>query len=297
LAEQPATPRQSAPPDPLGFIGLGLLGIELARRARIAGFEIVGYDIDDRAGGHLAALGQRAGSASEVADKCSCLILTLPDSDISTRVVEELLPALHRGSVILDATTGDPDRMAEMGKTLSRSGVQYLDTTILGSSADVALGLGLLMVGGEERDFNRCRPVLEALAGRIFHLGPCGSGARMKLVVNLVLGLNRAALAEGLVFARATGVDPAQALEVLQSGLAYSRIMDAKGPKMLSQDFRPVARLAQHLKDVHLMMETAGRVDQPLPLTAQHARLLTAVVERGGGDLDNSAVILAYESK
>lgn len=280
----------------LGFIGLGLLGIELARRVHAAGFEVVGYDLNDAAAQRIKPLGRRVYSAGEVAQSCSHLVLTLPDADVSKQVVEELKPALRRGTFILDVTTGDPEEMGRLGRQLARRGVRYLDTTILGSSADVAQGHGLLMAGGGRRDFADCHPLLSVLSERVFHLGPCGSGARMKLVVNLVLGLNRAALAEGLAFADAMGVDPAQALEVLQSGLAYSRIMDAKGPKMLKRDFHPVARLSQHLKDVRLMLQAAATCDQALPLTTQHEALLAAVVASGGGDLDNSAVFLAYSS-
>jgi 3-hydroxyisobutyrate dehydrogenase-like beta-hydroxyacid dehydrogenase len=117
----------------------------------------------------------------------------------------------------------------------------------------------------------------------------------MKLVVNHVMGLNRAALAEGLAFARAMGLDPSRALEVLRAGAAYSRAMDTKGPKMIRGDFTPVARLSQHLKDVRLILRAARRADLRLPLEEWNRRLLERAMDRGGGDMDNSAVILAYE--
>jgi 3-hydroxyisobutyrate dehydrogenase-like beta-hydroxyacid dehydrogenase len=202
---------------------------------------------------------------------------------------------LAPGTIILDATTGDPEEMAALGRRLARRRVRYLDTTILGSSADVAAGRAVVMAGGMRADFLSNSDLLGCFAAKQFHLGSYGSGARMKLVVNLVLGLNRAALAEGLAFAQATGVSPARALEVLRSGLAYSRVMDAKGPKMLRRDFKPVARLAQHLKDVRLIIEAARKTGLAVPLTAQHQKLLARVAARGCGNLDNSAVILAYD--
>ena len=117
----------------------------------------------------------------------------------------------------------------------------------------------------------------------------------MKLIVNLVLGLNRAALAEGLSFARSVGVSPGRALEILKSGVAYSRVMDTKGIKMLKRDFRPQARLSQHLKDVRLILSLGKRAKAKLPLSALHRKLLEQIEAAGGGDLDNSAIIEAFK--
>lgn len=113
----------------------------------------------------------------------------------------------------------------------------------------------------------------------------------MKLVTNLVLGLNRAALAEGLAFAESLGLDPAMALAVLRESMAYSRIMDTKGPKMVARNFTPEARLSQHLKDVRLIREAAARVGRSLPLSTEHQRLLELAESLGLGDHDNSAIL------
>src|SRR5436853_4410849 len=122
--------------------------------------------------------------------------------------------------------------MEALGARLAGRGVEYVDATIGGSSRLVRLGAAIVMAGGSARAFDACGDLFRAFSARAFHLGPCGSGARMKLVVNLALGLHRAVLAEALSFARASGVDPGAALEVLKSGASYSRVMDAKGEKM-----------------------------------------------------------------
>ena len=116
----------------------------------------------------------------------------------------------------------------------------------------------------------------------------------MKLVSNLVLGLNRAALAEGLVFAQAIGLDAEAALDVLMNTMAHSRIMDTKGRKMVEGDFRTQARLSQHLKDIRLILAAAAAAGQALPLSEVHSRLLEAAEAAGFGDADNSAVIRAF---
>jgi 3-hydroxyisobutyrate dehydrogenase-like beta-hydroxyacid dehydrogenase len=125
----------------------------------------------------------------------------------------------------------------------------------------------------------------------VFHVGPCGSAAKMKLISNLVLGLNRAALAEGLAFAEAIGIPPAAALPVLTGSMAYSRAMDVKGRKMIERDFSVQARLSQHLKDVRLMLRAAAKAGMTLPLSDVHRQLMERAEAAGLGDLDNSAII------
>ena len=151
------------------------------------------------------------------------------------------------------------------------------------------------MVGGPEESFDACGDLFQALARQTIHTGPCGSGAQMKLVTNLVLGLNRAVLAEGLSFAKSIGVEPRQALEVLMAGPAFSRVMETKGEKMLTRDFTPQARLTQHHKDVKLILKEAARANIELPLSKLHEVLLARLVAAGDGDLDNSAIIKAFE--
>ena len=118
----------------------------------------------------------------------------------------------------------------------------------------------------------------------------------MKLVVNLVLGLNRAALAEGIAFARAAGLDLPTTLRVLQNGAAYSRVMDAKGRKMIEGDFTPQGKLSQHLKDVRLILAEAERVGAKALLSTLHLHLLRQVEAAGYGGEDNAAVIRVYDS-
>jgi len=129
------------------------------------------------------------------------------------------------------------------------------------------------------------------LAERVLYMGPPGSGAKAKLAVNLVLGLNRAVLAEGLVFAERLGIGMPAALELFACTPAYSRAVDVKGRKMVSGDFGPEARLAQHRKDVGLMLALAGEAGQGLPFTEVHAAVLDRAIAAGDGELDNSAVI------
>lgn len=287
---------KSSSPGLLGMIGLGLLGSALAERALADGWQVRGFDLSKERRTNLERLGGEAcHSAEEVADGCNLLLFALPHDGIVREVLEALGPTLQAGTIILDATTGDADRMAALGAELARRGVTYLDATISGSSLQVRQGEALLMVGGPLQAVEQCRPLCDLLARRTIHTGPCGSGARMKLVTNLVLGLNRAALAEGLVLAGVLDLNPAHALEVLKASAAYSRAMDTKGEKMLCGNFEPQARLSQHLKDVRLMLAAAERGGQRLPLSETHRELLERAEGLGLGGLDNSAVLRAIE--
>ena len=147
------------------------------------------------------------------------------------------------------------------------------------------------MVGGDAESFAACSDIFAWIGPRTFHTGPAGTGAKMKLVTNLVLGLNRAALAEGLAFAQSIGLDLDLSLAVMRGSTAYSRIMDTKGERMIRGDFAPDARLSQHLKDVRLIVDVGRQAGLPMPLSAAHRVVLEEAEAAGYGELDNSAII------
>ncbi len=278
----------------VGIIGLGLLGSAIAERLIGGGVSVSGYDLDSlRRQEFVEAGGLPMSSSGEVLAAASTILLSLPTSDIAEQVLNAHL-AILPGKTIIDTTTGDAEQMAGFGRKLADIGAIYIDATVAGSSTQVRAGKAVVMLGGEAHACQQIQPLLSHFAHQVFHLGPCGSGARMKLVVNLVLGLNRAVLAEGLAFAARTGVDPRQALEVLKAGPAFSRVMETKGEKMLSSNFAPEARLSQHLKDVVLILAAGEAAGAYLPLSQLHASLLRMVESTGDGELDNSAIIRAF---
>jgi 3-hydroxyisobutyrate dehydrogenase-like beta-hydroxyacid dehydrogenase len=280
---------------PVGLIGVGLLGQALAHRLRAAGFEVVGFDVDSAKSAKLAGLGGRpAGSVADLARRCDPIVLAVFSTDQVEAVVEgQLLPALGEasGKVVLCASTCDPDRIAELGWRVAPRGLRLLEAPVSGASGQVSRGEGVGLIGGDPQVASAVEPVLRAMFPTYFHIGKVGDGGRAKLAVNLILGLNRLAMAEGLTFAERLGLDPAAFLEVARRSAAYSQVMDVKGAKMTRGEFTPEGRVTQHLKDVHLMLEQAERVKQRLPLLEVHADVLEACVRQGEGDLDNSAVI------
>ena len=279
----------------VGLIGVGLLGKALAERLLAAGFELRGHDIAAEAMSAFAALGgQPVERAAEVAASCQQIVLCLPNSDIVEAVVAELLPSLKAGSIVIDTTTGEPSRSRAVAARVANVNADLIDASILGSSEVTRSGEAVILAGGSEAGLRHASPLLDAISHKLHHVGPVGCGQEMKLVANLVLGLNRAVLAEGLHFARTFDLDLKVVLDVLKSGAAYSAVMDAKGEKMIDGDFAPQAKLSQHLKDVRLILNHAASVNQSLPLSEAHRRLLETAEGGGCGDLDNSAVIRAW---
>jgi 3-hydroxyisobutyrate dehydrogenase-like beta-hydroxyacid dehydrogenase len=178
---------------------------------------------------------------------------------------------------------------------LAPLGARFLEATVIGSSRMLRERDVVVLLGGEPDDADAAVPFIEPWAREFFHVGPLGSAASAKLVANLVLGLHRAVLAEGLNLAERCGLDGPAMLEMLRSGLAYSRVMDTKGRKMLESDFTPEARLRQHHKDVRLILELATRCGAQVPLSELHDRLLQRAEELGFADADNSAIIRAFQ--
>jgi 3-hydroxyisobutyrate dehydrogenase-like beta-hydroxyacid dehydrogenase len=279
----------------VGVIGVGLLGRALAHRLAGAGFGVVGFDVDPAKTATLAELGGRpAASLAELGVACDPIVLAVFTTDQVEDVVERrLLPVLGDGSgrIVLCASTCDPDRIAALAERVTVRGLRFLETPVSGSSGQVARGEGVGLIGGEARDVAEAEPVLRAVFPRYFHIGKAGDGGRAKLAINLILGLNRLALAEGLVFAERLGLDAASFLEVARASACYSQVMDVKGPRMVRRDFAPEGRVTQHLKDVRLILDQAAHRRQRLPLIEVHADVLEACVRQGEGDLDNSAVI------
>jgi 3-hydroxyisobutyrate dehydrogenase-like beta-hydroxyacid dehydrogenase len=284
---------QDANAHKVGLIGLGLIGTSLARRLLASGFAVHGFDVNPERTANLRMLGGvAAASSAEVAAACPIVVLAVFD----TAQVEDVLEAAkglqpHSGQLVLCTSTCDPDALAALAVRLTARGVRFLEVPLSGNSDQIALGNGVALLGGEAADIEQAAPVLDAIAKRRFHVGAVGAGGRAKLAVNLVGGLNRAVLAEGLAFAESLGLDPAAFLQVLKASAAYSRAMDTRGQKMVESDFTPHAWLKQSLKDFQLMKVAAERVGQQLPLAALYTGLIESCIAHGEGELDNSAVI------
>jgi 3-hydroxyisobutyrate dehydrogenase-like beta-hydroxyacid dehydrogenase len=253
---------------PVGVIGLGLLGRAIAARLSAAGFRVIGYDRSFE------------GHASEEALRARRIVLAVFDTADAEQVV-----AASSAGLYVDCTTGDPARVEALERGLAEKGVRYVEAPLSGSSDAVRRGEALMLVGG---DATGCEDLLRAISANRIPVGAAGMAARAKLATNLVLGLNRAAMAEGMAFAEALGIPRQRFLDLVRASPAASAAALAKGEKMVSGDYTPESRIRQHLKDVQTMLSSCS---MELPLTRAHARLLADAVSAGDGELDNAAII------
>lgn len=271
------------------------MGEVFARRLMDAGMAVSGFDPDPARMARLAEIGGHpAITIAELAGPARCIIVAVFSTEQVEDVIENhLLPALGDDSnkIVMVMSTCDPDRVAALAARVAPRGLRYLDAPVSGTSDQVMRGDGVALIGGDPALAAEVAPVLDALFVRRFHVGKIGDGGRAKLAVNLILGLNRLALAEGLVFAERLGLDPAAFLEVAKGSASYSQVMETKGAKMVGNDFRPEGRVKQALKDTHLMLDQAAAAGQTLLALQIHADVLAACVQAGEAELDSSAIV------
>jgi 3-hydroxyisobutyrate dehydrogenase-like beta-hydroxyacid dehydrogenase len=274
------------------------MGTAVARRLLAAGYEVSGYDPDEAKRSAASALGVKPrSSVAEVATSCPIAVLCVFDTAQVLAVVEgpggyvETAPRGEPRTVICTSTC-DPAALAGLALRVAPTHVRFVEAPVSGTSKQLERGEAVFLIGGDEAAVQECRPVLDAICPTSHYLGAAGNGGRAKLAINLILGLNRAAMAEGLVLAERLGLDPARFLEVAKHSAAYSQAMDIKGPAMVKRAYEPPqSRIDQSLKDFTLMASCAARADQPLPFAEVYIRLLRAAMERGNGGLDNAAIL------
>lgn len=279
----------------VGIVGLGLVGRALGARLRAGGLRTLGYDRSPEAMARFAqAGGETVDSLAVLGGLVRTVVLAVFDTEGVLQVVEGeggllTAPAVQR---IIDCSTGDPDRLEALSARLKSRNITFIESPLSGSSQQIATGEATALVGAEDAAWQSAQPLLALLADQCIHVGPPGMGAKAKLATNLVLGLNRAVFAEGLVFAESLGIAPQRFLDLVLATPARSDAAAVKGPLMVSGDFAPRSRIMQHLKDVRLMLESAALAGVALPFSQVHERLLEGAIDQGLGELDNAGIVL-----
>lgn len=275
--------------DPIGLVGLGLMGNAIAPRLLAHGYPLVVWNRTREKAD--AWIKQGAKWSDNPFAECQRVILCLYSSEVVAEVLGAWSPSIRPGQIVIDTTTGEPSQSRAWEERLESRGAFYLDAPISGSSQQTRDGQATVIASGRRDAFEACDDLWPVLGKRVFYVGACGNAANMKLVSNLVLGLNRAALAEGLTLAERLGIDSHQALAVLRGSAAYSQQMETKGDKMVDRDYSTQAKLSQHLKDIRLILNAAHQVGMHPALVDVHRQWLEQAETMGLGELDNSAVI------
>jgi putative dehydrogenase len=281
---------------PVGIVGLGLLGSAVAARLRAAGRDVVGHDVVAERQRALEAIGGRAAaSAAEVAETADPICIVLP----SLAAVEDVvlgvrgLAAAARGRTVVQMSTISPALTERLARECAARGVGFLDCPISGTSAMVARGDGIIFVGGDHAVYERWRPMLETILPRAIHVGVAGQAMVLKLVANLLVAVHSAAAAEALSMVERAGLDVPQALELLGSSAATSRMLEVRGPLIAKRDFPAQMKLDLFMKDLHLIREAAATLGAPVPLTDVAERLYAAAQAAGHGSEDLAVVVTA----
>lgn len=278
----------------IAVIGLGIMGLPMAKNLVAAGHDVTGYNRSPQKAQALAeAGGTPAGSVAEAVQGAEVIITMLPDSPDVQGVVEGedgVFAHATRGALWIDASTIRPDVAGELAKSAREAGLRPLDAPVSGGEQGAIDGVLSIMVGGETEDFDAARQTLEVVGKTIVHVGPSGSGQTVKAANQLIVAGNIELLAEAVVFLEAYGVDTDAALKVLGGGLAGSKVLDQKGQKMLDRDFAPGFRLALHHKDMGIVTAAAREAGVTIPLGGLVAQLVSAMVARGDGGLDHSGL-------
>lgn len=283
-----------------GVVGAGLMGSAVCGRLVEAGFAVSVFDVDPAKSAALAARGVRVAGSIAALAACPAIVLAVFNTDQVEAVIAgndgilESTPAGQPSPVVICTSTCDPDRLAALERRHAPRGLRLLEVPVSGTSRQVAAGAGVGLVGGDRATVAAVAPLLDAICPERHYLGAVGNGSRAKLAVNLILGLNRAAMAEGLVFAERLGLERQAFLGVARGSAAYSSVMETKGPLMARRQFRdPQSRVDQSLKDFHLMIEQARSAGQQLPFAEVYARMLESCVARGESGWDNAVIVEA----
>lgn len=281
----------------VGFIGLGIMGKPMAKNLIKAGHQLVIYN-DSGAADELKGEGAAgADSYKAVAEQCGIVITCLPNSPQVEEVYrgdEGLLAGAGEGALLIDMSTISPLVTKELAREASERGVKMLDAPISGGEPGAIAGELSIMVGGDEQDVERAKPVFEAM-GTPVHVGESGSGQIVKACNQIIVGIVLEGVSEALVLGSKAGVDPAKIIEAVSGGLAGTKVMDQKRAKFLEHDFDPGFRVELHHKDLGIALDTAREVGVPLPVTALVDQMLQELQAKGRGELDHSAMLSVLE--
>ncbi len=283
----------------IGFIGLGIMGKPMCKNLLKAGYELAIMDRNPAVLNEVAALGAEiVDSPKAVAEKTEIIITMLPNSPhVKDAVLGEngVIEGAKRGAIVIDMSSIAPLVSREISGKLEEIGVDMLDAPVSGGEPKAIDGTMSVMVGGKKDIFDKCYPIMDAMAGSVVYTGGIGAGNTTKLANQIIVALNIAAVAEALVLATKAGVEPELVFQAIRGGLAGSTVLDAKAPLMLDRKFEPGFRIDLHIKDLANVLETSHEINVSLPLTASVMEIMQALKADDMGDLDHGSLVRYYE--
>ncbi len=283
----------------VGLIGLGIMGRPMGRNLLKAGYPLVVLDHKQSAIDELVAEGATAAPTPRgVAEATDVLLTMLPDGpDVETVYAgpDGAFEALRPGWLAIDLSSISPGVSRRLAATAAAAGAEMLDAPVSGGDKGAIAGTLSIMVGGSDAGFERALPILQAMGKTIVHCGPAGSGQVVKCANQVVVGVVIEAVSEALVLGAKAGVDPRRIVEVLQGGLASTKVLELRGQNFLGGTFDPGFRIRLHLKDLKNALELARETGVVLPATVEVEQLMQAARVAGREDFDHSGLITVLE--
>ena len=279
----------------IGFIGLGIMGKPMSIHLLKAGHQVIVLKSSGAADALLAEGAQLAGTPKEVAEQSDVVITCLPDSPEVESIVfgsDGVLAGLSAGDLFIDMSTIAPATALKIFNAMAEVNVDALDAPVSGGEGGAKSAALSIMVGGSQAAYDRALPIFEKMGKNIVRIGDAGSGQVTKACNQVVVGLTIQAIAEALNLAKKAGVDVAKVREALMGGFAQSRILDVHGQRFLDNNFAPGFKINLHRKDMNIALQTGRDLSVPLPGSALVATQMDALLAKGDGEVDHSALAL-----
>ena len=281
----------------IGFIGLGNMGLPMARRLlEKSGCPVYGFDIVSAALEKLAAAGgMPEPDSTALLEKSDVVFLSLPSNELVRANLEAAVRNCRNGSVIVDTSSSVPSVIQSCAAQAAARGVELIDCPVSGGVDGAEKGTLSAMCGGSEAAVARVMPLLACFASRVTYMGPLGSGYAAKLINNLIVGGEITLIAEAFGLARRAGVDLTRLMEALSGGAAGSPVLTMKGGKMIDRDYTASSRVLIHLKDQHNAQDMARALGADIPACDLSTSLLEKLADMGRGNEDAAAVIDLFQ--
>jgi len=283
----------------VGFIGLGIMGKPMVRNLLKAGIEVTVNDINAAAVDEMVAAGAKAAATPrETAVGQDVVITMVPNGKIVESLLtgdNGILAGAAEGTVIADMSSVTPTESKHFAELAAKKNCPFLDSPVSGGEPGAIEARLSFMVGGDEKVVERIKDVFDAMGRSVVVIGPNGAGSVTKLVNQVMVNLNIAAVSEGLILAQKAGADPKKVFEAIRGGLAASQILTDKAPKMFNRDFKPGGTLAINLKDINNVMDTAKALEVPLVMTSVLQQIMFSLKADGHIMDDHSGIVKFYE--
>ena len=280
----------------IGFIGLGIMGRPMALNLVKHGHELTVWSRRSESMQPLLDAGAKAAaSPAALASAVDALIVIVPDAPDVRKVMQDILPGVRPGLIVVDMSTISPIAAREIATDMQAVGIEFLDAPVSGGEVGAIAGTLSIMVGGKRDVFDKVRPVLAGMGQTVVHLGASGAGQAAKAANQIITGANTLTVAEAFTFAEKNGVDLAQLKEVLMGGSAASKTLEIHGQRMIDRNFNPGFKSWMRQKDMNIVMQAAHTLGVYLPLSAATAQMYNAIVAQQLGEADQSIVIRFLE--